>query len=112
MARIKMCDTDRENFGGPEWLPFRLTEMIDDTDVGELERLEKLTGVPFADAVEELTSARAIRLWLWLGLRAEGVDVAWKDFRPKVLKAVLDTDGGGVAPPDGAAPSTDPSESS
>lgn len=112
MARIKMCAEDREKFGGPEWLPFRVNEVLDDTDVGELERIERETGIHFADVLDEMSSARSIRLWLWLGLRAEDVEVPWKDFRPRVLKVVLDTAGGGAVPPDGAAPSTDPSESS
>ncbi|GGK32178.1 hypothetical protein GCM10010124_26220 [Pilimelia terevasa] len=110
MARIRMCDADRETYGGPEWLGFNLATLTDDTDLGELEAIEAATDTVLAVAVAEPAGVRAIRLWLWIGLRNAGVNVEWAKFRPKVLRVAWEA--GDALPPDGGPPSTDPSPSS
>lgn len=107
---MRMADGDRERYGGPEWLTADIAGLIDDTPCHEQAAIESTTGVLLARAVEYPESIPALRLWLWLALRAEFGDKApaWADFQPRVLRARIRLlPGGGVVPPDGSPPSTE-----
>lgn len=97
MLRLRMCDEDREKFGGPQWLQFDADQLLD-TPCDQLAAIETETGIVLALAVDNpnLTSAR--RLWLWLALKHAGVQLAWADFQPKVLRS--DFTSGDADPPE------------
>jgi hypothetical protein len=103
VLQLRMCDADRERYGGPEWLDYDAA-VLDDTPCDELEDIEAQTGVVLFRAVQEPEAAAALRLWLWLALARAGVDIAWPDFTPRTMK--LRVRSGDADPPASAPPST------
>lgn len=110
MARLSMCEQDRDKYGGPEWLGLNLEKFVDDTPAGELEQIEDLTNVVVMWAVENPAAARSVRLWLWLGLRKAGVEIPWAEFTPRTLR--VEWEPGDVVPPAGDPSSEGGSETS
>lgn len=106
MARQRMCEADRQQYGGPEWIDFLgALRWIDDLDYDTLEAVERQvrdvlapefpdTKVSLVWVIQQLLEKSApaglvvmMRTRLWLALIAEGVQIELASFRPKVYKA-------------------------
>lgn len=92
--KLSLHESDRERYGGPEWLEFT-DATIDDAPADELERIEAELlphGVSLIQALAEWRhnlSARSVRVVLWLALQQSGVTVAYDEFVPKVMVAQM-----------------------
>lgn len=84
----RMCDEDRDRFGGPEWLKFDVDALYN-APASELEEYEKVLGCSLFRLLTELESfsARSTRGALWIALKGAGVDVDYATFDPKPLRA-------------------------
>lgn len=106
--RIRLCDEDRERYGGPEVLEYDRA-WLDDIPADELERIEaellphRVTLVQASAEWEYNLTARACRVVFWLAYRQAGITLPYKDFTPKVMAArAVDLelpDGGDADPP-------------
>lgn len=108
MLRLRMCDPDRERYGGPEWLTFDNAKLRD-TPCDELSAIEARTGIVLAEAVDNPAAAGAMRLWLWLALDQADVHVDWDEFTPRTLRVQV---GDGDPPDQGPTAATEPSQPS
>lgn len=85
----RMCDADRELFGGPEWLKFDVAALYD-APAAVLEAYERELGFSLFRLLTELESfsARSTRGALWIALKDAGVDyLDYATFDPKPLRA-------------------------
>ena len=87
MPKIRMCDSDRETYGGPEWAEIVMAEILDE-ETGLIEVLENPRGWDMT-LTEFLTgirrgSTRALRAMIWLARRKAGCVDDPLTFRPKV----------------------------
>lgn len=96
---FRMCDEDRERYGGPEWGELDIDRLMD-SRAGWLERIERQSGgFPVERMLGELQlawpGARAVRMALWLGRKQTGDATVWTEdgkpeswdaFDPKVLR--------------------------
>lgn len=117
--RLRLCDEDREQYGGPEWLEWSATvEWLNNLDGDALIALDEELGPHLPEAkgpllwlanivqlrrVDELYKMRVSRAWAWLQLRAAGVDIDLPAFKPRLLamRAEFDTN-----PPSGGEASS------
>lgn len=105
MARLelRLGDADRARYGGPEWLPFDVDQVMD-TPADRLEDIEDEIGRSMEHIIDEMgrETARARRACAWLALAQSGVNVPWAEFVPATMRirtrAVPDGDGD-VDPP-------------
>ncbi len=91
MPRIRMCDEDRERYGGPEWVEVNVNDLGDER-TGDLEAIEDhcdLMAGEFADKFAR-GSLKATRAMIWLGRRKAGCRDDFKTFRPRVLMARIE----------------------
>jgi hypothetical protein len=118
--RLRMADGDRERYGGPEELDFAaVPAWLDDLGYDELVALDDQIIAelgpenPLMWVVYQLITDRRARgamrirrVWVWLSLRAAGVDLPLAEFKPAHLfgmRVVTDRD---AVPPAGAADSS------
>ncbi len=119
--RLRMADEDRATYGGPEeldfgdvpgWLDnlgFDPLVAVDDQVKADLGKDSPLLWVLYQLVSEPhaVLDMRIRRVWVWLSLRAAGVDLALADFRPahlygvRVVRPATD-----VVPPAGGADSS------
>jgi hypothetical protein len=102
---FRMCDEDRETYGGPEWGELDVTRLMD-SRAGWLERIERTAGgFPVERMIAELNTpwpgSRAVRMAMWLGRKqtgdatvwtADGKPESWDAFDPRTLRARLTGD--------------------
>lgn len=106
VLRVRLCEADREEYGGPEWLELD-RDVLDDTRADELHEIEAEMDLSFSMLfVEEvaLRTARARKAVAWLALRQAGILHPWNDFQPRVLRSEFRA--GGDVPPV-SSPSSD-----
>lgn len=89
MPRIRMCDADREKYGGPEWVEISMAEILDE-ETGLIELLEDPRGWDLSVG-EFLTGVgrgmtRPTQAMIWLARRKAGCKEDPLTFRPKVQK--------------------------
>lgn len=85
MPRIRMCDSDRERYGGPDWVEISLAEIVDE-EAGLIDQLERGWDMSLAEFMAGLSRqmTRPAQALIWLARRKAGcVDVP-ATFRPKV----------------------------
>ena len=78
IIELSMCETDRRELGGPEWVQLDIDRLLD-TPASTLIRWEQETGVAIERAISELNGARpgaaAVLTLLWVA-RKQGGDLA------------------------------------
>lgn len=91
--RFRLCDEDREKYGGPEWVEFDMSRAVE-LAVELLEQIEEATGytllvtLPYA---LDRGALKAVRAALWLARHIAGVhEPAFDEFRPNLLKATTE----------------------
>ena len=85
MPRIRMCDSDRERYGGPEWVEFAATELMDE-ETGLIEQIEEAWDLTPTEFLRGLArdSTKALRAMIWVARRKAGCNDPVSTFRPKV----------------------------
>lgn len=112
--RLRMTDADRDEYGGPEWVEFRESHLVD-LPFDDIDAAEQAMGMSVAHLLQvEMPrfTVRAIRAVLWLALRHADVDTPWPQFKPAALRAdvvPIYADSGDADPP---APTGEPSATS
>jgi hypothetical protein len=93
---IRLCDGDRERYGGPEWVAYD-EDALNDLTADVLEQWEAEL-LPHGITLLESTSAwgynltmKAARVLFWVALRQAGVVVPYAGFVPKVMAAAVMT---------------------
>jgi len=84
LPRIRLCDSDREKYGGPEWVELKATELMDE-DTGLIELIEEawdLTPLEFLRGVSR-NSTKALRAMIWVARRNAGCLDDVRTFKPK-----------------------------
>jgi hypothetical protein len=84
LPRIRLCDSDREKYGGPEWVELKATELMDE-DTGLIELIEEawdLTPLEFLRGVSR-NSTKALRAMIWVARRKAGCLDDVRTFKPK-----------------------------
>ncbi|MGX4657106.1 hypothetical protein ACWCHM_26155 [Micromonospora sp. SCSIO 07396] len=95
IIRVRLCEADREQYGGGEPLPEELTvdvEQLLDLPASELEALDRDLTMPiavFVDAMESwtLNVSQLRRVAAWLAVRNAGRTVPYAEFEPRLLRA-------------------------
>lgn len=85
MPRIRLCDSDRERYGGPEWVELSMVDLMDE-ETGLIEQIEEawdLTPVEFLRGVRR-NSIRALRAMVWIARRKAGCLDPVNGFKPRV----------------------------
>lgn len=86
MPRIRLCDSDRERYGGPEWVEINMAEILDE-ETGLLELLENhwdMSPVEYLRDTARMTQ-KALRAMVWLARRKAGCTDIPATFKPKVM---------------------------
>ena len=80
-----MCDSDRERYGGPEWVEINFTEIIDE-EAGLIARLEQGWNMSLSEFMVGNSRAmtRPIQAMIWLARLKAGCADSPATFRPKV----------------------------
>lgn len=123
--RLRMCEADQQQYGGPEWLdPAAAVEALNDLDYDQLVAIEdQITAelgedktLPWVAAqltyrTRQSSSIGVLRVRLWLALRqwmmqTHGTAVKLADFKPHVLAAEVE-----YQTPDADPPSDGPDSS-
>lgn len=90
MLRFRLCEADRERYGGPEWLDFDLGRAVD-LETGLLESVEDATGYTILRTLPEALDRgelKAIRAALWLARHIAGIhEPPFSMFTPNLLRA-------------------------
>lgn len=91
MVKFRLCEEDRETYGGPEWVEFSV-ELLADQPSDFCEQIEDTLGWTVGDLGTQLirASTRSLRAAIWIGRRIAGCDDDWASFKPKVWKAEQD----------------------
>lgn len=85
MPRIRMCDSDRERYGGPEWVEITLTEIMDEEAgvIGQLEQRWDMSLAEFMSGLRrELT--RPCQALIWIARHKAGCVDPPATFFPKI----------------------------
>lgn len=103
VIKVRLCDLDREEYGGPEELTVDV-EALKDLRAGEHESIDGATNMAlsmFIPLLEDgpLKIAHVGRLAAWLGLRNAGIDVDYKKFDPRLMRATVERVGDDERPP-------------
>lgn len=109
--KLRLCDEDRERWGGPEWTVYDDEEFLrlNYDQLAALERdLVAADNVPLIKLILIEWPRRTvlgIRGMLWLTRQLAGVtEPKWNDFKPQVFQADVERVSGDdvVPPPDGS----------
>lgn len=100
--RFRMCDEDRDAYGGPEWVTFD-RERFKHLPGSELMAFEAATGFPLTGYFDDrIDSAHGQRARLWVARRMAGLVDDWDKFDPRILLVDMEiVKGGDAGPPDG-----------
>lgn len=115
VIEIRLCEADREEYGGPEVLTVD-AEALKDLRAAEHQAIDEAIGMALSMFIPLLESgplsiAHVGRIAAWLGLRNAGVTVEWGKFDPRLMRATVERLGDDTRPPDaGTGPSEDSSE--
>lgn len=104
---LRLCDYDRERWGGPEWLCYDHDAVLD-TPADELDRWEQQIGVSLEVILREVgqDTARANRLVAWIAYQQAGITIPWAEFTPRTLRMVVRTVSASDADPPDQSSST------
>lgn len=109
IIRFRLCDEDRAQYGGEEWVPFDV-EKFNRLRARELEGFEAQTGVPLRVVEETLAgeaTARGVRALVWIARSMGGLRTPFGDFdiHTRLVQIKVDADGGPEAerPLDGSS---------
>lgn len=80
-----MCDSDRERYGGPEWVEVSFAQIIDE-EAGLIERLEQGWNMSLSEFMVGNSRAmtRPVQAMIWLARHKAGCVDDVRTFRPKV----------------------------
>lgn len=83
MPRIRMCDADRERYGGPEWVEVAIADIINE-ETGLIEAVEEAWGLSPAEFISRISrgSIKSLRAMIWLARRKAGCNDNPRTFRP------------------------------
>ena len=83
MPRIRMCDADREKYGGPEWVEVAIADIVNE-ETGLVEAVEEAFGLSPAEFLIRIGrgSIKAYRAMIWLARRKAGCVDDPRRFRP------------------------------
>lgn len=88
MWRFRLCEADRKEYGGPDWVEFALEKAVD-LPVELLEEIEAATGYTILvtlPAAMDRGELKAVRAAVWLARHIAGVhEPAFAAFKPKIL---------------------------
>lgn len=121
-TRFRLCDEDREKYGGPEWVTYD-AEQFDDMPLDELEKLEAQvidrTGVSLVVMMARMFSTGTLlgkTVVLWLARQMAGeTEPPLKDFNIKPRKLKMETvkpAGAGDPPASASSPTSSGEEPS
>lgn len=84
MPRIRMCDADREKYGGDEWLELEAADILDE-ETGVIEQIEETFGMSPAEFLHGITrgTIKAVRALIWVARWKQGFRDDVRTFRPK-----------------------------
>jgi hypothetical protein len=84
MPRIRMCDADREKYGGDEWYELEMADLLDE-ETGLIEQIEEVWSLTPLEFLHGLTrdSVKAIRALIWVCRWKQGIRDDRRTFRPK-----------------------------
>lgn len=105
---IRLCDADRDRWPAPGdgWLTYDHDQVLD-TPADVLDEWEQQIGCSLESIIAEVgqETARAWRVLAWLAYQQAGVDLPWREFRPRTLRMrTRPTPASGDAdPPDGSS---------
>lgn len=91
-TKYRLCDQDRAEYGGPEWVEFD-TDVFGDKRAGELERLEKDLGHPISTVIQTLygePSVLGLRAIIWLARLEAGYKTPFREFDIRTLRVTAD----------------------
>lgn len=108
-VEVRLCDEDREQFGGPEWWVFDLTPLneLKTERLTELEREMGMSIWQLRNVEIPRSTARAMKASCWLPRELSGDDelrFEWDDFDIWPLKVDSRPVGGGALPPASGSP--------
>lgn len=85
MPRIRLCDADRERYGGPEWVELSAVDLMDE-ETGLIEQVEEQWGLAPPEFLHGIgrDSTKALRALVWLARRKAGCLDPVATFKPKV----------------------------
>lgn len=87
MPRIRMCDADRERYGGPEWVEISMAEILDE-EAGLIELLNsrRAWDLSLGEFIDGVTRGmiRPTQAMIWLARRKVGCTDDPLTFRPKI----------------------------
>ncbi len=83
MPRIRMCDADRERYGGPEWVEIAIADIVNE-ETGLIEAVEEAWGLSPAEFISRISrgSIKSLRAMIWLARRKAGQVDNPRTFRP------------------------------
>ncbi len=84
MPRIRMCDADREKYGGDEWVEIEMADILDE-DTGVVEQIEEQWGMSPAEFIyaARRETVKGIRALIWAARWKQGLRDDPRTFRPK-----------------------------
>lgn len=84
---LRMCQEDRDRYGGPEWIVFDF-DALANLRALELEEIEETTGFRLVGfyVADLRVSIRGQRTALWIARRQAGLVDDWDTFDPLILQ--------------------------
>lgn len=84
MPRIRMCDADREKYGGDEWLVLEMADIFDE-ETGVVEQVEEKWGLSPAEFLHAVSrgTVKGIRALMWVARWKQGIRDDPRTFRPR-----------------------------
>ncbi len=81
-----MCDSDRERYGGPEWVEISIPDLVDE-ETGLIEQLELAWDMSPTEFLRDLVreTTKAMRAMIWIARLKAGCKDSVGDFKPKTL---------------------------
>ena len=85
MPRIRMCDSDREKYKGPEWVEVLIADVLDE-ETGLIEQIEEAYDLTWPEFYTKLRRGHtsATRALIWIARRRAGCRDDPRTFRPRV----------------------------
>lgn len=83
MPRIRMCDADRERYGGPEWVELESADLTSEA-AGVIEQIEEVFDMTPGEFLTKWRrgSIKALRAGIWVARWKAGVRENPRTFRP------------------------------
>jgi hypothetical protein len=85
--RVRLCDADRQRFGGPEWVTYD-EDYYMDLPASALMALEEEMGMSIGEAIRGAArqTAAGTKAALWLARRRAGLKEPFAEFDPRVWR--------------------------